>query len=269
MSSRHPCSAVFPVILVASTVFSILSLPFFLYRLQPEADPSNLQDFQPILESQNRDVTIRYIGAALVLSVITGIGTIELQRRRRPQPALAHWQPSIQLDQDPVESFSVQRPALPSHRFASDTLASDTLLEDTLLEDELDNEQVELAEIDAASAIEASFLANHDEHNAKNLLNIASPQREELIAELDDLDQDYSTCRIWVAPLQRRLFAIQVEGQFYSFFRLLPSKEAARQTALQLSQNLHHTVITSVEQEFAVWIWQPEAEAEELEMQLS
>ncbi|NJO78470.1 MAG: hypothetical protein HC827_08045 [Cyanobacteria bacterium RM1_2_2] len=255
MSSRHPYNAVFPVILVASTVFSILSLPFFLYRLQPEAtSPSLQQDFQPILESQNRDVTIRYIGAALVLSVITGIGTVELQRRRQPRPALAN-QPSVKPDQNLVGWFLAQTPEL---------LSPEPFIDSAL------EEQDELAETMTASAAEVGLWVGDSEYAEDIQGDFAPSQPAGLMTELDELNQDYSTCRIWVQPLQRRLFAIQVEEQFYSFFRLLPSKEAARQTALQLSESLHHTVITPVEQEFAVWIWQPEAELEtELEVQPS
>lgn len=106
MSIRHPYNPVFPVVLVSSIVFSILSLPFFLYRSQADSAASNFyQGFQPILESKNRDLTIRYIGAAMVLSVVTGISTVEVQRKRQARRTSAAFKLS-ELDQEMIEAFA-------------------------------------------------------------------------------------------------------------------------------------------------------------------
>jgi hypothetical protein len=238
MISRHPCNAVFPVILVSSVVFSILSLPFFLYRSQTDAATTNFYEgFQPVLESKNRDLTIRYIGVAMVLSVITGISTIEVQRNRQVNRTLSVSEYLAELDQpEVVEPFSDSAPLFDAE-FAV---------------------EMESAEMSTLLATESGLI--DDAQNETRLsADSASPQP---VPELIGEHQEYSTCRIWVQHLHRRLFAIQIEGQFYSFFRLLPTLESARQTAFQLSADLTQTVITPVEQEFAVWIWQPEAELE-------
>lgn len=240
MSRRSPHSAVFPVILVSSTVFSILSLPFFLYRSRPEVNSSTFQqDFQPVLESRNRDLTIRYIGAAMVISVMTGIGTIELRRRHQFNQATAtstSAEPAFIDDQNSELSESLIAESSVSESFILESLmqalerpSPDLLAFDTDAEEKVKS-------LDATPTDLAQF-------------------QPELIA----LTQDYSTCRIWVQHLHRRLFAIQIEGQFYSFFRLLPTQESARQTALQLSETLNRIIITPVEQDYAVWVWQPEA----------
>lgn len=106
MSIRHPFNPVFPVVLTSSIVFSILSLPFFLYHSQIDAASSNFYEgFQPVVESKNRDLTIRYIGAAMVLSVVTGISTIEIQRKRQAQRTSA-MQPSAEPNQEVMTVFA-------------------------------------------------------------------------------------------------------------------------------------------------------------------
>lgn len=133
MSIRHPYNPVFPVVLVSSIAFSILSLPFFLYHSQVDSAASSFhQGFQPVLESKNRDLTIRYIGAAMVLSVVTGISTVEVQRKRQARRTSAAVKLS-ELDQEMTGAFVDVAPLHDAEETepmgAAETLATATAIE--------------------------------------------------------------------------------------------------------------------------------------------
>jgi hypothetical protein len=245
MSSHQVQSAILPAILVSSAVFSLLSFPFFFYRSHSAAvDVSFMgQDLKPILTSQNRNLTIRYVGGSMVLSVATGLVTVELWRRQRA------WQKAQQLAA-PLANFPDQ--AEPANWYVSQSeLNSDSEpnLKSLSLDQDLDQDwQDEFATSSVSELAPFPELAQ-------------TTQTGYQIGQVLEL-ADGATCRIRVKPLQQRQFAIQVAGQFYSFFRLVSTRDAALETARQLSARDHLVVITPVEQRYAVWVWQPEAEIE-------
>ena len=97
------------------------------------------------------------------------------------------------------------------------------------------------------------------------------PVMREITAHITQLSGvcTYKTCRIWVDHPPRRLFAIQIEEQYYSLTRLLPTHVAALKLAYRLSE-VNHVLITAADPNaadpnaadqtpHAVWLWQPEA----------
>jgi hypothetical protein len=68
----------------------------------------------------------------------------------------------------------------------------------------------------------------------------------------------YQTCRIKVPHLERRLFAILVEGQYYSFSRAEETKEHVLEIMARLGDQLEKTVITKTEKGYAIWDLEPE-----------
>jgi hypothetical protein len=68
----------------------------------------------------------------------------------------------------------------------------------------------------------------------------------------------YQTCRIKVPHLERRLFAILVEGQYYSFSRAEETKEHVLEIMARLGDKLEKTVITKTEKGYVIWDLEPE-----------
>jgi hypothetical protein len=238
MNNRHVSSAILPAVIASSAVFSLLTLPFFFYRSQPDTVVDSLpfgQELQPIIASHNRDLTIRYIGGALVTSVMLGIGTVELWRRQKDRLATAEPQPFMLV------------PAVPQG---------------------LSNWESDMQPILTEVAFQPEFLSAIAEQPPIDIPDRSASESwpeeviEQISGQITELSEEYDTCRIRVKQERRRQFAIQVAGQYYSFFRLLATKEAALETARQLSCRAHRVVVTPVEQQYAVWVWQPAAELE-------
>jgi hypothetical protein len=243
MNSRHVTSAILPAVLASSAVFSLLTLPFFFYRSQPESVVDSLpfgQELQPIIASHNRDLTIRYIGGALVTSVMLGIGTVELWRRQKAQLA---------VDQPQFASSAL--PYLTTKDWESDM---QPILTEVDFQPEFLSAIANQPPIDVPESSAREFAAFSQPSSAEVL--------EQISGEITELSEEFATCRIRVKHQHRRQFAIQVSGQYYSFFRLLSTKEAALETARQLTCRAHRVVVTPVEQQYAVWVWQPATDLE-------
>ncbi len=221
MNQRQVPNILFPAIVVSSAVFGLLTLPFFQMQGQsPNAKVSILgHSLQPILATQDRDLTIRYIGGAMVVSVMVGFGTVELRRR---------W----------------MRPAFP---------ASATLIQADAAPVPPPKESPEITHLPP------EWLQSDLAHQGSNTERwpLLSPKTDTAVVELPQVGE---ICRICVQPSQRRLFATKIGDQYYSFFQSVSSREAAWEIAQQLSQSERQVLITPVEQDYAVWVFQPQAE---------
>ncbi len=71
--------------------------------------------------------------------------------------------------------------------------------------------------------------------------------------------QQGQKCRIRVPHLRQSLLAILLNGQFYSFARAEKSREKALNTVARLFDRGDRAVITQVNNQHIVWIWQPNA----------
>jgi hypothetical protein len=248
-------SSVLSAILVASTVFSGLTLPFFFYRSQVESAQSEVelpflhQQLQPILINQNRDLTIRYIGGAMVISVAAGLTTLELQRRWQ---AVARKRSLAMALPQTLALGSSERPA--ATRAASSNSQSNL---------ELDNREVSANDPD--TQLERGWLSELIDRSINEEQMIgpdfqpsggATVQPGTIVEQAEELP----TCHIWSTDQQRRLLAVQFEGQYYSFFRLFTTHAEAWDAAQQLSMQQHHLIITLADQMYALWVLQPEAQ---------
>ncbi|WP_199296218.1 hypothetical protein [Trichocoleus sp. FACHB-591] len=70
----------------------------------------------------------------------------------------------------------------------------------------------------------------------------------------------YRPCHIRVPDLEHRLSAIAVEGQYYSFFKVVKDRAQALEVAARLSRRGDQTVITSSVKGDVVWVLEPDAE---------
>ena len=70
----------------------------------------------------------------------------------------------------------------------------------------------------------------------------------------------YRPCHIRVPDLDHRLSAIAVEGQYYSFFKVVKDRVQALEVAARLARRGDQTAITSTVKGEVVWVLEPEAE---------
>ncbi|MBD2071465.1 hypothetical protein H6F93_28785 [Leptolyngbya sp. FACHB-671] len=82
-------------------------------------------------------------------------------------------------------------------------------------------------------------------------------------SESDSYNQ-YQTCRIRVPHLKRRLFAVLVQGKYFSLFRSGMAQESALEIAAKLEHRGDKPIVTQTHNGYAVWIWQAEAIVDEV-----
>jgi hypothetical protein len=240
-------NTVLPAFLVSSAVFSALTLPFVLLKSEPlmvELQPLFKGEVQPIFESENKDVVIRYIGSAIVISVGAGLTTIEVLRRQQRARELAQAQPNSSNFQKSLQQPQIQTDELEEMESESDFGIFNWLPEEV--------------NPDIQASITLDAMSRERMFTVAMLGEKTSSDRDYILAS----QQQYTTCRIKVPYLERRLFAIRVENQYYSFFRTPETKEEALEVATKLNQRGNKVVITQTEQGYAVWLWEPEANLE-------
>jgi len=252
--SIRSISILFPAVLLSSAVFSTLTLPFFLPATAPQVSTVEAItgiDMPVIVQRQNRNVAIRYIGGSLVLSVGAGFATVEVLRR---------WQ---QARSQAAASRLATRPSLPKSPPFPEGPQDDQL--EVVPDYSLLDWSVEPPE----ALIQDWLQVGSDLHSVHpELESPAALSRawEAAIATqantVQELSGHYPTCRVSVPHLSRRLFAIQVADRYYCFFRIPETREEALEIAARLSRQGHDVVITPAEQGYAVWAWQPEASPE-------
>jgi hypothetical protein len=121
MGKLHLRNVVFPAVLLSCSIFSTLTLPFVLSDSNPvtvKLPPFFEGEIQPVFTSDNKTFTIRYIGTALVVSVGTGLLTVEVLRRaqKRPQTEVA----ALDGNSDLAAAEPIVETSFPSHSFDLD-----------------------------------------------------------------------------------------------------------------------------------------------------
>lgn len=237
MSRLHLKNVVFPAVLLSCSIFSTLTLPFVLSDPNPvtvKLPPFFEGEIQPIFTSDNKTFTIRYIGAAIVASVGTGLLTIELLRRLQQQT-----------------QSSASKIAIHPAEFLSDGSDLDTF---TPLPD----------------LAEAFELKKDAEPNAA-YSNITYPNTTysevaPFAAETDYgiavLDEQGETCRIKVSDSEQTEFALMWNGDYYRFFRVRQTQDQALSIARKLARQGEQVVVSHLEHGYAVWVRASEAAAE-------
>ncbi|MBD2093159.1 hypothetical protein H6F67_25265 [Microcoleus sp. FACHB-1515] len=222
MSSFPLRQLILPAVIVASGVFSILTLPLVLYR--PDSVdikvPFSEDELHFVFEGGNRDLAIRYVGVAIVTSVAAGVTTVELKRR-------SHNRKEAALEAALQRSEAVLDVAAP------EVVAS---FSSPAVYDSVD-------EYFAAAAV------------AIEPEPAIEPDKLEILTN----SNRYETCRIQVPNTDRRFFAILVNGEYYRLFRARKTKEKAIEMADRLRERGDRVMITEMSQGHALWIWEPQA----------
>lgn len=300
MTSYSLSNILLPAVFVSSAIFSTLTVPFALIKSEPvavELPPFFSGEIQPIFNGEHKDVAIPYIGFAIVVSVGAGIATVEVSRRWQAYRESMLIQESIAAQEQTTEDNE----ALNLAEYRPEASAIDlSMKEDVLWDQELtitdapidgqlftveavepvvDGMQMDSSHPTAASTIfdnfnlssisdnfniSSAFPENHSEpfvltnaptRSAAQDLNLT-------FAQILDSPSQYQTCRIKVPHLKQRLFAIHVNGEFYSFFRTEKTKNKFLEAMTKLNHRVEKTVITKTEKGYVIWNFEPEVSPE-------
>lgn len=71
--------------------------------------------------------------------------------------------------------------------------------------------------------------------------------------------QQYRSCRVHVPDLDRHVAAISLDGQYYSFFKVVDDADSLFRVLFRLSEHGDHMVVINSPKGSQVWIWEHEA----------
>lgn len=246
-----------PAALVASSIFSVLTLPVAFKQLNnPTVNklPIFSQMHQMNVDNVHKDIAIPYIGTVIVLSAGAGIATAELARKhyaRQEQSAAAaentsstgiHYggkptEISFLLADLPLEDPTLQwpTPSQPHHLSASSP--SETSLVDDFSKDTMTPE-------------------TWSDFPASNVIDQPTPELEHKVIVFPG---QYQRCRIRVPNHHEQLYAIEFNEQFYSLLNASIPKDQALAAIEQLTQENHAAILTRMNQGYAVWVLEAQA----------
>lgn len=244
MSNSPFRNLVLPAILVSTTVFTVLNLTVVSRNSSPafSSDASEAQEPQQN-PTQPKDFLIRYVGFTIIISVGMGIATVEGLRKWqafREASRIRTTTPVISAS----EPLTIKVPSLSDDGAFKELNSSPDK-----------SPMVDWAEVDqflyppSQSGIPAMTLSSSAEDGSEPMQNLR------VLASY----QQYQTCRVQLPQGQHRLFAIQFEGQYYSFVRRAANQDQALKFATKLNQQGSRVIITITKAGYVIWIWQPDA----------
>lgn len=288
MSGSPFKTVVLPSILVATTVFSALTLSFVSRRSELatlKLQAAESEEAKPSDIYESKDFAIRYVGLTIILSVGSGVLTIEGLRRwnglresmqikrqrsrlekqlrsQEPQPEPATL---VAVGQDvavvePLLEMGTHREVMPDQPFDGYSLT------EQFDHAQANAEHYPLGFSSSDSPSEWADLSEFDPvaFYGDDLTQLASqagaPTQQGLLTpQILESREQYQTCRIYVPHVQQHQFAILVEGQYYSFVRTATTRSAALKFATAITQRGQQSVITRTKSDYIVWAWEPEA----------
>jgi hypothetical protein len=286
MTSYSLSSILLPAVFVSSAVFSSLTIPFALIKTEPvavELPPLFSGEIQPIFNGEHKDVAIPYIGFAIVASVGAGIATVEVNRRwqayreslliqsESTQSQNTEDQETIELPEYRPEASAIDLANKEDNFWSQESSISSSLTEQPITA-EITQEVIDPAKLVISNQdfMPSSIAENFNRSlgqpkESSDLLPLTSKSQTETAQNLHssfneilDSRQKYQTCRIKVPHLKQSLFAISVNGDYYSFLRTELTKERTLETISKLSHRLEKIVITNTEKGYAIWNLEPE-----------
>ncbi len=289
MSNAPLSNILLPAVIVSSAVFSTLTLPFALIKSEPvmvEIPPFYSGEIQPIFDGEHKEVAIPYIGFAIVVSVGAGLAVVEVNRRWQAYRESASDQEQSPNLQNSLEK-EIPNEALkqPEYRPEVSAIAFATSHEGFRSSGHSEpNSSSEVSEIaiDATQFTEThavqtpTLVADLEQLNFSPILrrdNLVQFEADRVssgstVQNLDfaynilESSQQYQKSRIKVPHLNRRLLAIEVNGEYYSFLRAENTREKVLEVMAKLGHGFKKTVITKTEKGYIIWAWEPEVSAQ-------
>ena len=296
MSSYDLSNVLLPAVLISSAVFSTLTLPFALIKNEPIAVelPYFSGEIPPLFNSEHKDVAIPYIGISIVVSVGAGIASVEVNRRWQAYRSALKEEKKLPTIQQNLPINSLQQEALDLPEYRPEVSAIDlsskekageitslsvtnTVTEPHHLNVEMPAHFFDITQFvdfkstlpeNTTNILELSKTLNLKEViSENNLLQIGKSEsgydsvfKELKLAGSNILSsrEQYQICRLEMPHLKRRLFAVLVNGEYYSFLRSEKTQDNLRATMNKLSHRVGKTVITKTEKGYTIWVWEPE-----------
>ncbi|NEP12012.1 MAG: TetR family transcriptional regulator [Symploca sp. SIO1A3] len=296
MNNSPLSSVLLPAVFVSSAVFSTLTIPFALIKSEPVVVelPFYSGEIQPIFNGQHKEVAIPYIGFAIVVSVGAGIATVEVNRRWQQSrkssltkdssshPQLFSGDKKIQPE---VAKLPEYRPEADAAVAATATLTAinfstnNEVFSNQSITDHNTTETATLIGIKTLSQVVTPQGTTSNQTTATSTiserLNLSEVPYENnsldlgfnKIVKILESPQEYQTCRIKMPHLERHLFAIEVNGEYYSFFRALETREKVLELMAKLGSSVQKTAITKTPKSYVIWAWEPELPGEVIKSQ--
>lgn len=293
MSGVSLSNVLLPAVFVSSAVFSTLTVPFALIKNEPiviELPPFFSGEIPPLFDGEHKDVAIPYIGFAIVVSVGAGMATVEVNRRWQAyREALSCQKPSAnfqanlsenaeKLAEQELPEYRPEVSALDLSSKASGLLSQSLTAPDILTEVQdmaveshepsLDSIQLVTPQLKSAQKTRASTSfeetlslpqlsnGNHSVQLPVTTPVVSMPEGLDLDSALNKLlksREQYQTCRLKMPHLKQRLWAIEVNGQYYSFFRVESTKEKVEEIIALMSHKVQEMVVTQTERGYVIW----------------
>lgn len=249
-----------PATLVASTFFSVLTLPAVL--LQSPDDilawlPSSKRPSQIDLAYIHKEVMIPYIGTTIILSAGAGVVTAELVRKRLSAKQTSANE--IEATADPQEGFD---------NFLSISAGDESSLMPTL---PLTDDTFKWPTFDREEPLVSASVISTSDDSGSSLV----PQKAESEAMLSKTDTSmpqekdhkivifpgqYRRCRIQLPHVPEQQYAIEFNEQFYSLLIAGISKDDALKAVEDLATEDRTAIVTPMNQGHAVWVLEPAAQ---------
>lgn len=259
MKSSSFRSIVLPALIASSAAFSIFTLPLTSSKtaeLAVNLPPVISRWTTPVLANQHKDSSIRHVGFAILSSVLIGVGTAELMRQRRLRLA----QQQNLLDQ----ALAVEGEEEATVSWIEGASAESLMGATDMWQPPSDESQLQpwaSAPISDTESFREIMELNWQEFSASS----NDPAKLSNSADSSETDSSEapepaypSTYRIQV-PGNQRLLAIQVDGDYYSFYRRRATAEQARSVINQLQRRGKKAIMTPDQKGYGVWMHQPEA----------
>lgn len=301
MSSYPLSNVLLPAVIISSAVFSTLTLPFAFIKSEPvvvELPPLFSGEIQPIFNGEHKDVAIPYIGFAIVVSVGAGMASVEVSRRWHAYRESALAQKQEQNLQQNLPQTEAQQETITQPEYRPEISALDLPLKDEIFPNpsptsldtiaEVQDIRVENPEqvIDTTQLFESQLTLPHQTSTLSTISEQQNPSDvapETHLAELgaSEVGKEaefgglnrsssnilesptlYQRCRIKVPHLERRLLAILVDGQYYSFLRTEKTKEKVLEIIAKLSHKVQKTIITKTEKGYFIWVLESDVSSE-------
>ncbi|KAM3103459.1 hypothetical protein ACKFKF_00185 [Phormidesmis sp. 146-12] len=278
-----------PGILVACATFS--GLIFTLTSRQStlflaETTPSQEGTVQRLLTNERKELAIRHVGVSIILSVASGIATIEMLRRwYKFQTKIQEKLQQFEVTQHFVTTEEVATPSFLANDFLDsekDTALPETFnldLPPTIVLDESSDVAVLAPQAEPTSwndvaffrspvfnAVTSNSAASHSQtegvvaerHSfAQNgSRSVAQPSIEMPILELQP---PYQTHRVTLPGSSRYQFAILFDDQSYCLVKLEKTRENALKVAALLADLHQRVIMTNTKRGYAIWTWQAQA----------
>lgn len=249
-----------PATLVGTAIFSAMAftLPTFVNHYSQKegiAGTSTWGARSPLeLTGVHKEVMITYIGTAIVVSASAGLGAAELLRKRSAQKSQA---PSLKSAlAELIDQHSQQGNTDLEEEFSS-------LVAQHLEANDLQGLMPAAANRVATPPTDVTFPVEIPEAVWQAPAQ-APPSSPDSAVETDDtvmiFPGQYQRCRIQVPNLSEQQYAIAFDQQFYSLLNSGITKEQALAAVKQLAAAERAAILTPMNQGYAVWVLEPEAE---------